>query len=337
MRLEGTRRRAAPLGELVAAIPPAAGRSMPLQVRPARPDVALVDWIAGHRERLRHWLDRHGAVLFRGFAMAEAAGLAALLRASGAEPLDYTERSSPRREVAQRVFTSTEHPAHAVIPLHCENSYQAAWPGLLLFLCRRPAASGGATLLADTRRIRARLDPELVRRFAAEGVLYRRCFDGRLGLSWQEALGTGDPREAERRCLARGLRFAWRADGALRTEALRPFLDRHPRTGEPIWFNHALFFHPSSLDPDVHAALAGIAPEDLPSDTRFGDGSPLPEAALAALRAAHAAEMLDCDWEAGDLLVLDNMLAAHGRAAFTGQREVLVVMGDAIGTPAPAG
>jgi alpha-ketoglutarate-dependent taurine dioxygenase len=32
-------------------------------------------------------------------------------------------------------------------------------------------------------------------------------------------------------------------------------------------------------------------------------------------------------WEAGDVLLLDNMLAAHGRAAFSGQREVLVAMG----------
>lgn len=327
MRLDGTRRRSAGTGALVTADPPPGGASLPLLVRPANPDVALAGWIAAHRDQLRAWLDLHGAVLFRGFGGADAAGLAALLRAAGAEPLDYTERSSPRRAVGDRVFTSTEHPAHAEIPLHCENSYQAASPAVLMFLCRVPAATGGETPLADTRRIRARIAPALVARFAQHGVMYRRCFDGRLGLPWQEVLGTADRVEAERRCTARGLRFAWRADGALRTEAVRPLLDAHPRTGAPIWFNHALFFHPSSLDAEAQAALAGVASEDLPSDTRFGDGSPIPQDAIAALRAAHAAERVPVPWQQGDLLVVDNMLAAHGRAPFTGRREVLVAMG----------
>lgn len=327
MRLDGSRRRAGATDALVAAEAPQDGTSLPLMVRPARPDVALEGWIGANREALRRWLDTHGAVLFRGFGDSDASGLAALLRATGAEPVDYTERSSPRRAVGDRVFTSTEHPAHAEIPLHCENSYQATWPRMLLFLCRVPAATGGETPLADTRRIRARLDPALVARFAAHGVMYRRCFDGRLGLPWQEVFGTDDAAEVERRCALRGLRFAWRGDGALRTEAVRPLAERHPGTGEPIWFNHALFFHPSSLDPEARAALAGVASQDLPSDTLFGDGTPLPEDAVAALRAAYAAEIVRVPWQQGDVLVVDNMLAAHGRAPFTGRREVLVAMG----------
>jgi alpha-ketoglutarate-dependent taurine dioxygenase len=312
---------------LVETEPPPGGCSLPLLVRPAVADVALAGWIAANRDRVRQWLDRHGAVLFRGFGVADAAGLAALLRAAGAEPLDYTERSSPRREVGGRVYTSTEHPAHAVIPLHCENSYQSAWPALLMFLCRVPAATGGETPLADTRRIRARLPPDLVGRFAAHGVMYRRCLDGRLGLSWQEVLGTTDRDAAERRCVAHGLRFSWRDDGALRTEAVRPLVDRHPRTGEPIWFNHALFFHPASLDPEALAALTGVASEDLPHDTRFGDGSVVPADAVAALREAYRQGEVRFVWQAGDVLLLDNMLAAHGRAPFSGRREVLVAMG----------
>jgi hypothetical protein len=33
-------------------------------------------------------------------------------------------------------------------------------------------------------------------------------------------------------------------------------------------------------------------------------------------------------WEQGDLLVVDNVLAAHGRKPFTGERKILVVLGD---------
>jgi hypothetical protein len=149
-----------------------------------------------------------------------------------------------------------------------------------MFLCRVPAVTGGETPLADTRRIHVRLPPDLVARFRMHGVMYRRCLDGRLGLSWQEVLGTADRTEAERRCVARGLRFSWRADGALRTEAMRKLVDRHPRTG-----NHVLFF-PSALAPEARAALAGIPSEDLPNDRRFGDGSAVPDEAVAALRDA---------------------------------------------------
>ena len=321
--LSGARRRVVPVGEMVVTN----GGSLPLLVRPAAADVALAGWIAANREQVRQWLDRHGAVLFRGFGIADAAGLGMLLRAAGAEPLDYTERSSPRKELGERVYSSTEHPAHAEIPLHCENSYQTSWPALLMFLCRVPAATGGETPLADTRRIRARLPADLVKRFTEHGVMYRRCLDGRLGLPWQEVLGTADRDEAGQRCVARGLRFSWRADGALRTEAVRPLVDRHPGTGAPIWFNHALFFHPSSVDPEAHAALTGVASEDLPNDTRFGDGSPLPEDAVAALRDAYRRDEVRFAWQAGDVLLLDNMLTAHGRGTFTGRREVLVAMG----------
>jgi alpha-ketoglutarate-dependent taurine dioxygenase len=33
-------------------------------------------------------------------------------------------------------------------------------------------------------------------------------------------------------------------------------------------------------------------------------------------------------WEAGDILLLDNMLVAHGRRAFTGPRQIVVAMAE---------
>ncbi|MEV5548310.1 TauD/TfdA family dioxygenase [Streptomyces sp. NPDC052309] len=35
---------------------------------------------------------------------------------------------------------------------------------------------------------------------------------------------------------------------------------------------------------------------------------------------------VDVDWAAGDLLLIDNVLVAHGRRPFTGRRRVLVAM-----------
>jgi alpha-ketoglutarate-dependent taurine dioxygenase len=39
-------------------------------------------------------------------------------------------------------------------------------------------------------------------------------------------------------------------------------------------------------------------------------------------------------WQAGDLLLVDNIRTAHGRDAYTGPREVLVGLADAVGLAA---
>jgi alpha-ketoglutarate-dependent taurine dioxygenase len=33
-------------------------------------------------------------------------------------------------------------------------------------------------------------------------------------------------------------------------------------------------------------------------------------------------------WQATDILMVDNMLVAHGRSPFVGQRKIVVTMGD---------
>ena len=47
---------------------------------------------------------------------------------------------------------------------------------------------------------------------------------------------------------------------------------------------------------------------------------------LDELRAAYAAEKVVTPWHEGDILMLDNMLTAHGREAFTLPRRIAVGM-----------
>jgi len=47
---------------------------------------------------------------------------------------------------------------------------------------------------------------------------------------------------------------------------------------------------------------------------------------LDELRQAYHEETVSFPWQQGDILMLDNMLVAHGRAPYAGPREILVGM-----------
>jgi alpha-ketoglutarate-dependent taurine dioxygenase len=303
------------------------GCGFPLVITPAAPDVDLHRWIGANAAALESLLLVHGAVLFRGFGIATAAECEALLRAQGGEPLEYRERSSPRAAVEGRIYTSTEHPADQAIFFHNENSYQHAWPLRIVFACAKPADEGGETPIASTRQVLRLIDPAIRRRFADQRVQYVRNFGAGFGLTWREVFQTVDREEVETYCRSAGIEWTWLADDRLRTRQVRPAIARHPRTGEPVWFNHAAFFHMSTLEPSLRSQLVEqLGEAHLPGNAYYGDGTPIEDDIVEEVRAAYRAASVTFPWQEGDALLLDNMLTAHARQPFKGHRRVLVGM-----------
>jgi alpha-ketoglutarate-dependent taurine dioxygenase len=292
------------------------------------PALDLATYLDSRRESIDRLLCDAGAVLFRGFTVRTPEDFQAVVRSSTQTLLSYTYRSSPRTEEIAGVYTSTEYPSAEEIPLHNENSYANAWPQRIWFFCQQPAMAGGATPIADSRDVASRLDPALVKRFAELGVMYVRNYRRGMDLPWQEVFQTDDKAEVQRFCDKAGITCEWHGE-ELRTRQLCQGVATHPRTGEVVWFNQAHLFHPSALDDEVREAMLDLFGEEgLPRYASYGDGAPIADEDLAAIRDAYQAEMVDVAWEQGDVLVLDNMLAAHGRRPFTPPRRVLVAMTD---------
>jgi alpha-ketoglutarate-dependent taurine dioxygenase len=308
-----------------------AGGELPLLVTPRMDGVDLVSWAANHRPWLDEHLLRHGGLLFRGFGLDRPAHLESLIHGVAGEALEYRERSSPRSAVEGRIYTSTDYPPEHAIFLHNENSYQSVWPLKIFFFCQQAAAEGGETPIADCRRVLARIDPAVRERFEAKGWMYVRNFGDGFGLDWRTVFQTDDTAAVEEHCRRGGIEVEWKSDGRLRTRAVRPALTPHPKTGELLWFNHATFFHVSTLEPEVREALlAEFAAGELPANTYYGDGSPIEPETLAHLRSLYQSETRTFPWQSGDVLLLDNMMVAHGRSPYRGARKILVGMAEPV-------
>lgn len=302
--------------------------SLPLVIQPAVRDVDPAQWAINNREFIESNLSSHGAILFRGFTVASISDFSTFVTSISPGLVDYADPSTPRSEVGEKVYTSTEYPDEQAIELHNEMSYSRSWPMKVGFFCVIPPRSGGETPVADSRRVLRRIAPEIRAEFIEKKIMYVRNYGRILGLPWQTVFKTTIKEEAEARCREADVEFAWHGD-QLRTRHVCQPTALHPKTGEEVWFNQAHLHHLSALAPAVRESLLSTVSEDeLPFNTLFGDGSPIDPALLEQVREAYRQETVSFDWREGDILLLDNMLAAHGRASFVGPRKIVVAMSE---------
>lgn len=283
------------------------------------------------RDALRSLTIEHGALLFRGFDVTTPAQFNLLCKLLADDLLAYTERSTPRSHVEGNVYTSTEYPPEATIPLHCEMAYTRQWPSYLWFYSHIAADEGGATPICDARKVYDAISSETRRRFEdTGGVMYVRNFRKGIDLSWQEVYGVQTESDLEAYCAEHNIDFEWRAGGVLRTRAVAQAFIEHPQTGARAWFNQAHLFHVSNLDAAIRKFLISKFGEDgLPRNSYYGDGSVIESEVLSEIRAAYAAAEVAFPWQRGDVLMVDNMAVSHGRHPFKGERKTFVAMAEA--------
>jgi alpha-ketoglutarate-dependent taurine dioxygenase len=335
----GIRRRAAiqlSQESLVTSAPLLPSQRVPLAFRPATDGVDLITWCSKNIEQIQARLLSDGALLFRDFQMKDIAGFEKIIHLIGGELLEYSYRSTPRSKVEGNIYTSTDYPASQHIPMHNEMSYSHQWPMKIGFYCLKAAEEGGETPIANSQQVFQRLDPAIREKFVQKNVMYVRNYGEGLDIPWQEVFQTKEKAEVEDFCRKSGIEFEWKSNDGLKTRQVCQAVATHPVTQQVVWYNQAHLFHVSSLPEDVRKTLESTrAEEDLPRNTYYGDGSPIEPETLDSIRSAYQQEMLAFPWQEGDILLLDNMLMAHGRAPFKGARKIVVGMSELYSAIAP--
>jgi alpha-ketoglutarate-dependent taurine dioxygenase len=298
-----------------------------LRVSPGDPS----RWAAEHRDPVRALVAEHGVLLVRGLDVRTAADVARSADQLGSGPMAEREAFAAREAEADGAYPSTPWPANQPMCMHHELSYTAAPPGLLLFGCLTAPETGGATAVADAAAVLAALPPDLAARAERDGWVLDRTYSDEIGASWSDAFGTDDASEVAAYCRASGIEAEWRPDGTLRTRQHRPAVVTHPGSGRRCWFNQIAFLSEWTLLPEVREFLVDeYGPDGLPFTTRFGDGSPVGPEEVAAINDVYDAHTRREPWQAGDLLLVDNVRTAHSREPFTGAREVVVALTDPV-------
>jgi len=322
--------------------------SPPLFIEPLtavlRDRVAFIEWVRQNFRALHTLLVTHGAIVFRGFPISSAGDFNQFVMLFEQYSLGYAGGASPRQKIEGKVFEASKLAGPLKIGLHQEMAYTKDCPGRIAFFCRKPAEEGGETIIGDMRRVtrsiseglRAKLEKygvTSVRNFAAPpSGRTEECVDSHPDQrSWKYAFYTDDPAEVNALCAAKSMEPIWHDDGTLTVKTTFDALRSHPVTGERIY---RCLLH--MADP-----YGGVATDKLPAGMNkiveevfskqkiktgfyLGDGTPLTETEIEELVSIFDRNEISWQWQAGDIMLLDNLLVAHGRNPFSGTRDVQV-------------
>jgi len=304
------------------------GSPLPLVIEPAAADVDLIEWTTNNQAFIETKLLDHGALLFRNFNLSMLQDFERFAT-SLCSDLFRDNGEHPRQNVTGKVYTPVFYPPEKKILWHNENSFNQRWPVKIWFGCVQPADRGGDTPVVDSRKIYELLEPAIRETFCEKQIMYVRNYGKGPGLEWQSVFNTTDKAEVERVCRESLMQFEWTANDGLRTRAIRPAVVKHPKTQEMVWFNQAQHWHLSCLDDATRKSLISVfAPEDLPRNCYYGDGSAIEDAVMKEILSVYEKLEVSFSWRRNDIMLLDNLLTAHARNSFAGERKLLVAMGE---------
>ncbi|MGD1704673.1 amino acid adenylation domain-containing protein [Dapis sp. BLCC M229] len=303
-------------------------QSLPLVIQPNSEEVDIVDWAKNNQEFFKTNLHQHGAILLKDFNINSVSEFEKV--AGAITPSLFGEYGDlPREGVSKKVYGSTPYPEDKAILFHNESSHLHRWPQRIFFLCLKAAESGGETPIVDCRKVYQMLNPQLREKLEEKQLMYVRNYIEDLDVSWQDFFHTNNKLEVENYCKNARIEFEWLENNGLKTAKIRPAITTHPHTGEKIFFNQIQLHHISYLDTAVlQSLLSEFGEERLPRNVYYGDGSPIEDSVIEEIGAIYEQAAISFPWQPGNMIMLDNMLIAHGRNPYVGERKIVVAMGE---------
>ncbi|NNC99823.1 MAG: hypothetical protein HKN85_06555 [Gammaproteobacteria bacterium] len=295
------------------------------------------DWIAAHHDRIESALAEHGALLMRGVGIRTPLEFALVCGSIYPRLRSYRGGDSPRTELVDKVFTSTDYGAEHEVLLHNELSYAGWSPQRVMFGCLVAPLTGGQTHLADGRQVYRALNGAVRDRFDRKGVAYWQHLRDQngppgTGLSWQQTFETSDPYEVEAYLAESAMEYSWTTLG-IRTCAKHAAAVDHPVTGDRCWHNQADQWHCRMVSvkdtvgtASVDKGANGAGRDTLGNHTTFGDGSEIDVKDLEHIREVCRLNEVCFNWMNGDVLIIDNVMTMHGRKPYKGERQIVVAM-----------
>lgn len=217
---------------------------------------------------------------------------------------------------------------------HNENTFMKSFPSKAIFACEHPATSGGQTPLVDSRAVYDDIDEDVKQEFIKKKVMYVRKYNSHdfIGLGWKTIFSTNDKQVVETKCKEQNTLFNWVNSDTLITRAVRPAIYEHPAHGNISWINQALHWHFSCLSTQAQEDIKALFVHEhlFPRNCYFGDGTKIPDVYIDHIQSVYRKNQIEFDWIKGDLLLIDNVLKAHSRNKYQGERKLLVSFGDPI-------
>ncbi|KDP29349.1 hypothetical protein JCGZ_18270 [Jatropha curcas] len=297
------------------------GETMPLVLQPPEPEKRDVESLLLALKNNRDWFEqmiiKNSAVLLRGFDVKKAEDFNDILEVFGWEDIRYVG-PAPRTHIYKRVWTANEGPLSEFIYYHHEMVLIKEFPRKVILFCDIPPPEGGQTPFVPSFKVTERMleeFPEQVEEVEAKGLKYtftalsNNDTGSMRGRGWEDAFGTSDRAEAERRAQALGMDMEWLPNGGVKTVLGPRSLTRvfDGRKGRRMWFNTMVGMHGKEL-----------------SSALMADGTEIPEKFVKRCEQIIEEESIQFKWEAGDVLFLDNLALLHGRRPSLPPRRVLV-------------
>lgn len=300
-------------------------------------------WMKRHRDTIDQSLLTFGAIVLRGFPVSDSDDFVRLMK--DFEPFShrYFGSGADRKAISGRVMEATRMAPYVRIPLHQEFPYMPHSPRLLAFFCRQPSETGGETVICDMRGLLEELPAALRKKISELDIEYvRNCIsedadDWRAHPminhpSWQYWFETNDRDQVEARLRYQDAEFEWHDDGSLTFWTRAPGTTVHPVTGDLLCHNqlNTQVLNAVTIGAERAAMLdkAYGASTPRPYGVRFANGEKLQDEEFMDFHTTIEKRKIAFPWRAGDVMLVENKLTAHGRHPFTGKRDVQVMMFD---------